>query len=74
MSYGRHLWNIAVGSLKRKMVVSPLGESLAKESGAKGGTFGEISRGEIEVVELGKFSIEVFSLGDMSVLNGYGKF
>ena len=59
MSYGRDLWNIAVGYRKRKMDGSPLGESLGVESGTKGGSSGEISGGYFEGAELVESGTEV---------------
>ena len=56
MSYERDLWIIAVGSWTGTMGGSPLGESLGVESGSKGGSYGDISGGNIESAELGDSS------------------
>ena len=48
MLYGRDFWNIVVGCWTRKMDISPMRESIGKESGAEGGSFGEMSGEELE--------------------------
>ena len=64
MLYGRDFWNIVVGCWTRKMDISPMRESIGKESGAEGGSFGEISVGG----SLGsKYGSELGSSGEMLV-------
>ena len=72
ISDGGNLCNIAVGFCTINMDGYPLGESLGVEYGAKGGSSGDISCGDIEGSELGESGTNVCSPGEMSGGNEYG--